>query len=727
MAAPWTTPSGVVYMVLFFASGIACFVSIPRARSFNDAAMRRGLVGLLATTGLWALLKTAFFVVPDPLREATYILGLIFGFATVWAWLYFASAYTNRSLHTNQTLRRLSAAVFLTIISIKITNPLHGLYFTTTPVTTPFDYLAINHGIVHWVSTSLAYVLAAVGLFMIFELYVESGYDSKPLGFLTGLLALPVTLDIVAIATPELINFIYAPIGVAAFAIGTLFIVGEQFLAVRTTAQGDDIAIILDDRDRVQDYSAAAAAVFPELDGATGRQLAEVLPAIAATCDDDDGRIVERDGGDERIVERDSNGERIVEHDGDDGRIVDHGGEERIIERDGEDGPAYYLVSPRSMTLGDSTLQVLALTDVTGMERQRRRLIERERELDERTELYRAVIAASFAFVFRIDLDGRFQFVSPSVEEFLGYTPAELTGEPMSVLGADDEAIELAEDYFAEVTNGEAIQVRDLPITTRSDRTVYVDVRAVPIYAADVDPDSRTASDIVGAQVMVRDASDRRQREGLISVINRVLRHNVRNKLTVINGYAELLAADLDGDAASKATQIVEAADRLLDLSESARRIEANRELSPELETVDLAPMLRESLDQLETRYPSASVTAELPETAVATTLPRIETALWELLENAAIHGGDTPTISLSVTETDGQLRITIRDDGPGLPEDERQVLATGDEDPLVHGQGLGLWLTYWIITSLNGEISVPKTTAGTRVEILLPTPSSAE
>jgi len=697
MAAPWTTPSGVVYMVLFFASGIACFVSIPRARSFNDAAMRRGLVGLLATTGLWALLKTAFFLVPDPLREATYILGLIFGFATVWAWLYFASAYTDRSLHTNQTLRRLSAAVFLTIVSIKITNPFHGLYFTTTPVTTPFDYLAINHGIVHWVSTSLAYVLAAVGLFMIFELYVESGYDSKPLGFLTGLLALPVTLDIVAIATPELINFIYAPIGVAAFAIGTLFIVGEQFLAVRTTAQGDDIAIILDDRDRVQDYSAAAASVFPELDGVTGRQLAEVLPAVAATRDDDDGPI------------------------------VDHGGNERIIERDGEDGPAYYLVSPRSMTLGDSTLKVLALTNVTGMERQRRRLIERERELDERTELYRAVIAASFAFVFRIDLDGRFQFVSPSVEEFLGYTPAELTGEPMSVLGDDDEAIELAEGYFAEVTNGEAIQVRDLPITTRSGRTVYVDVRAVPIYAADVDLESRTADDIVGAQVMVRDASDRRQREGLISVINRVLRHNVRNKLTVINGYAELLAADLDGDAASKATQIVEAADRLLDLSESARRIEANRELSPELETVDLAPILRESLDQLETRYPSASVTAEMPETAVATTLPRIETALWELLENAAIHGGDAPTISLSVTETDDRLRITIRDDGPGLPEDERRVLATGDEDPLVHGQGLGLWLTYWIITTLNGEISVPKTTAGTTVEILLPTPSSAD
>ena len=717
MAAPWTTPSGVVYMSLFFSSAVACFVSIPRARSFNDAAMRRGLVGLLATTGLWAFLKTAFFVIPDPLREVTYILGLIFGFATVWAWLYFASAYTERSLHMNQTLRRLSVAVFLIVVSIKITNPLHGLYFTTTQATVPFDYLAINHGIVHWVSTSLSYVLAAVGLFMIFELYVESGYDSKPLGFLTGLLALPVTLDIVAIATPELINFIYAPIGVAAFAIGTLFIFGDQFLTVRTTAQGDDLAIILDDSDRIQDYSPAAADVFPELADAIGDQLGEVLPAVAATRDSD-----------ERVVERAGSGERIVERDGGDGRIVERdSNDERIVEHDSDDGSAYYLVSPRSMTLGDSALEVLALTDVTGMERQRRRLIERERELNERSELYRAVIAASFAFVFRIDLEGRFQFVSPSVEGFLGYTPAELTGEPMSVLGDNDESVELANGYFAEVKEGESIQIQDLPITTRSDRTVYVDVRAVPIYAADVEPDARTADDIVGAQVMVRDASDRRQREGLISVINRVLRHNVRNKLTVISGYAEILAGDSDDNVASKATQITQATDRLLDLTESARQIEQNRNRSPELETVDLAPLLDESVDELATRYPEASITAEIPETAVATTLPRIETALWELLENAAIHSGEEPTISLGVTETDDQLRITINDNGPGLPEDERQVLATGDEDPLVHGQGLGLWLTYWIITSLDGEISVPKKSGGTTIEIRLPTPSSAD
>jgi len=685
MTAPWTTPAGVAYIGVFFVTGVGCLASIPRARTFTDIDVRYGLVGLLGLTGLWALFKTAFFLVPGPLQAPMYITGLVSGFGTVWAWLYFASAYTGRSLHTDPTLRRLGGAVFLAVTALKVTNPVHGLYFTTTEVTTPFRYTAIEHGLIHWVSTSLSYALAAVGLFMIFELYVESGHDTRPLGALTGLLALPVTIDLVAIATPQLIEFIYAPIGVAAFAVGALFVFGRQFLAVRTRAQGDSATVVLDDADRIQAYSAAAADVFPELEGSTGASLDEVLPAVAAA----------------------------------EGDAVD-----RIVEREGDDGPRYYLVSPRSMTLGDSTVQVLALADVTESERQRRRLLRRERELDERNELYRAIISASFAFVVRIDADGRFSYVSPSVEGFTGYSPEALDGEPISRLGSDEQAAAEAREYLDRVIgNGEAIQARDLPIETRSGDTVYVDLRAEPIYDPGVPTDARTADDVVGAQAMVRDASERRKREGLITVINRVLRHNVRNKLTVINGHAEILSAELDGEDATKADRIREAGTRLLDLSESARRIESHRELSPEVAPLDVAPMVDGLLEQLTEEYPEASVTAAVPETAVAETQPRIETALWELLDNAARYAGAEPAVDVEVTTADGGVLVRIRDDGPGLPEAEKRVLVTGEEGPLVHGQGLGLFLTHWIITNLGGEVSVT-TGPGTAVEVRLPAPT---
>ena len=681
MTAAWMTPLGVAYIGLFLLSGLACLAVIPRVRTFDDAELRYGLVGLLATTGLWAVLKAVFFVVPDPFREATYLIGLIFGFATVWAWLYFASAYTGRRLHTNRTLRRLSVGVFLTVVAIKVTNPIHGLYFTTTPLTTPFQHLGINHGVIHWASTGLAYVLAAIGLFMIFELYVDSEYSTRPLAGFTALLAVPVTLDIVAIAVPGLINFIYAPLGVAAFAIGAVVLFGEQLLTVKTAAPTGSSTVVLDRNDRIRAFSADAVSAFPELDGAVGEPLDSVLPAVAA-----------RRAGDGGVVERETDGQS-----------------------------SYYFVSFRSVPIGESTVTVLAVADVTETERQRRELVQRKRELDQRNELYRAVMAASFAFVFRIDLEMTFSFVSPTVEPFLGYAPDELTGEPISILASDHETFDEASDYIEEVIAGQSLEMRDHPVATKSGRTVYVDMRMVPIYEPSVELADRTPDDIVGLQVMVQDATQRRQREGLISVINRVLRHNVRNKMTVIGGRAEILAAKLDGEHKQNADAIVQAASQLLSLTESARHIEANRELSPALETIDLAPVVADSVDQLETRYPNATVTAEIPETALARTLPRIETALWELLKNAAEHTGPEPTVTVSVSRTDEQIHIAISDDGPGFPEDERQVLADGKEEPLVHGQGLGLYLTYWIVTTLDGDITVPKSQSGTIVTVRLP------
>lgn len=689
MTAAWMTPLGVVYLGLFLLSGAACFAVIPRVRTFDDPELRHGLTGLLATTGTWGVLKTAFFVVPDPLREATYTVGLVFGFATVWTWLYFASVYTDRELHTNGTLRRLAAGVFGTVVLVKLTNPIHGAYFTTTERTAPFRHLAIDHGVIHWISTGLSYTLAAVGLFMILELYVESEYDTRPLAVFTGILALPVVLDIVAIATPRLINFIYAPVGVAAFAVGAVYLFGDRLLSVGAATQTADAAVVVDDDGRIREFSAVAMSAFPELDGSVGESLDAVLPAVAAARDGE-GSVIERDGN------------------GNDGR------------------PTYYFVSARSLTVGDSAVTVFALTDVTGRERQRRQLIQRERELDQRNELYRAVMAASFSFIFRIDMDGRFSFVSPSVESFLGYAPDELTGEPISTLASDEETFLEASEYLEEVKNGRSIQMRDHPVATRSGRTVYIDMRVVPIYEPSVDRDARTPADIVGVQVMVRDASKRRQREGLISVINRVLRHNVRNELTVIDGRARMLAAELDGDAESNADTIVRAADRLLDVTESARRIEANREASLEPERIDLVPIVADSVARLEERYPETSVTTELPETAVARGLPRIETALWELLENAAEHAGPRPNVSVEVATGDETTRVTVSDDGPGLPDDERQVLVDGMEEPLVHGQGLGLYLAYWIVTSLDGEVDVVGSESGTTITISLPTASDA-
>lgn len=47
-------------------------------------------------------------------------------------------------------------------------------------------------------------------------------------------------------------------------------------------------------------------------------------------------------------------------------------------------------------------------------------------------------------------------------------------------------------------------------------------------------------------------------------------------------------------------------------------------------------------------------------------------------------------------------------------------MLRTGEETPLVHGSGLGLWLVHWIVESLDGGIRIHSTDAGQQIDICL-------
>lgn len=675
---------GLLYVATFGFSGIACVAAIPRARKLENPAARRGLVWLLVTVGGWAFFKTAFFVLPEPFRVPSYIAGLALGFLTVWAWLYFCSAFTGQTYHRNGSLRRLSVGVIVTVISVKLTNPIHGQYFSTTEVATPFPHLAIQHEPVHWAATGLSYVLAAVGLFMIFQLYFESEYDTRPLSVLAGLLGLPVVVDVAAQLSPLLIDVIYAPIGVAVFAIGVLFVFEGRFLAVQRSVLGEGLSIYLDERGRIRDYSNAVADVLPALDGSIGDRLSQVAPEVTAALD----------------------------------------GEDQIIERERADEQRYYFVSQTTVALGDAEAQIVQLADVTKTERHRRALAERERELNDQNERFQAVIDASFAFVFRIGPDGRYSFVSPSVEEFLGYSPTELDRQLFSVTLPDESTVERAWTEIEPVLNGETSRVRDFPLETKSGTTVYADIRSVPIYDGGVPEAERTPADIVGIQLMVRDATERRQREGMLSVINRVLRHNLRNKISVITNYAGILEAKLDGEEATNAGHIRRTAEQLLDLSESARKIEENRGHSPELEPIDIVPIIDRTVSQLRFQYPDASITVDAPDSALAQTNERLETALFELLDNAAKYGDDPPAVEVAVTVTARQVRVAIEDNGPGLPEMEQEVLQSNTETQLLHGDGLGLWLVYWVVTSLDGEVEASVSPDGTTITVQLPGPS---
>jgi len=291
------TPLFAGLVSVFVAASVACFVSVRRARHIEDPDTRWGLVALLVTSGGWAFIQAVFLVVPSQeLKIATYVVGLIVGFSTIGPWLYFCSAYTGRSLHRDRTIQRVAIGLFLAVALVKVTNPLHELYFTATVVATPFPHLAVQNGLLHWVVVGFAYVLAAVGYFMLLELFWQVGSDATPLVVLVGLTGLPIIPDLVGAVSPRLPDITYEPLGVALFSLGVLYLYLEEFQAIQLTQGRDDPVIMLDDDDRIREYNAAATDLFPELE--MGEQIDTIMPGFPERLVTDGGIVeVERVGG----------------------------------------------------------------------------------------------------------------------------------------------------------------------------------------------------------------------------------------------------------------------------------------------------------------------------------------------------------------------------------------------------------------------------------------------
>jgi signal transduction histidine kinase len=74
------------------------------------------------------------------------------------------------------------------------------------------------------------------------------------------------------------------------------------------------------------------------------------------------------------------------------------------------------------------------------------------------------------------------------------------------------------------------------------------------------------------------------------------------------------------------------------------------------------------------------------------------------------------------VSAANGDDRVTVRveDDGPGIPDDELGVVTEGEETPLKHGSGLGLWIVQWGCRWLGPDPEFEVTEKGTTVRFRL-------
>ena len=229
----------------------------------------------------------------------------------------------------------------------------------------------------------------------------------------------------------------------------------------------------------------------------------------------------------------------------------------------------------------------------------------------------------------------------------------------------------------------------------------------------------------LGYTVVFQDITDELRRERRLEVLNRFLRHNVRNESVVIQARAELLSASLSGEQATHAETIERAVDRLVESGDKARTLSEAGTGSDDFEPVALRPLVDDIVAALAADY-DGEVTVDVPEGLTADSQPvLLEVLVTNLVENALQH---VPDAHVSVTgSVEGEeVVLTVADDGPGIPEHELGVLERGQETALSHGSGIGLWLVRWAATTLSGELDF-ETSDGTTVTVRLPRERGAD
>ena len=204
----------------------------------------------------------------------------------------------------------------------------------------------------------------------------------------------------------------------------------------------------------------------------------------------------------------------------------------------------------------------------------------------------------------------------------------------------------------------------------------------------------------------------------LATVLNRVLRHNLRNDMSVIRGWTQLMANKLEDNLYGNI--ILSNIDKLIALSEKARDLDRFVAADFERTSTKIGALIEEVIESVEAEHPDASISFEYDREITTAVFPSFERAIKELIENAAKHGGDAPRVTVSIEAVPNAVEIQITDDGPGLADHEAAVLKTGSETPLQHGSGLGLWLAYWIVTSHDGSITAT-TENGTSLTVSIP------
>ncbi|MFD1914488.1 sensor histidine kinase [Halodurantibacterium flavum] len=300
-----------------------------------------------------------------------------------------------------------------------------------------------------------------------------------------------------------------------------------------------------------------------------------------------------------------------------------------------------------------------------------------------------AIVSSSADAIVSKTLEGRVTSWNGSAERILGWTAAEMIGQPIETIIPDDLLAE-EKEILRQIRAGERVEPFDTERLTRDGRRVPLSITVSPLR--------NRAGEIVGASKVARDISERRQHEEVQRLLIDELNHRVKNTLAVVQSIARQSLRSTHDPAAFVAafSGRIDALTRAYD-----RLVEA------QMKGTDIAALVADQVVLDSQRISWAGP----PVSLVPTLAVKLALVLHELATNARKHG------SLSVAEGVLDIRWEVQDRNLSLRWKE-----SGPQDLSPPGrQGLGMRLIHETFGSIGGETRLRFEPDGVACEIRIP------
>jgi PAS domain S-box-containing protein len=220
---------------------------------------------------------------------------------------------------------------------------------------------------------------------------------------------------------------------------------------------------------------------------------------------------------------------------------------------------------------------------------------------------------------------------------------------------------------------------------------------------------------------LIRDISEYKMDLRHLRLLNRIVSHNFRNKLQIVQGSSRQLTGDNNAAILNRMRRAI------ADLVDLTNWVNALTSLSRgQKDTkINVCTLLTNRLEKYRTEYPEINWELDCENVYIEADTP-IQRAFDELIDNAVRHNEHEDldiTVSASENMADQQIDIQIIDTGTPIPDIEIQPLMDGYEpDPLEHEENIGLWEVQTIINSHQGILTLKENSSELKIiEVTLP------